>query len=88
MGRISTDRFGNERQIIRLKEVVDKKTGQIIPEVYQGYFQVGKKVMKVRVTHNNKEYPDGRNSKWMEITATSLQPRDNNSGGRQGGGRF
>ena len=71
---------GNEEILKTLYEVVDKKSGQIITNVFKGYFEIGGKLFQVTVSPRLKETKQGGNAVWCKIV--KLQ-NNNGSGNRQ-----
>lgn len=73
-----TDRFGNPTQLKRAKAKKDRKSGEILP-IYQTYVEVGGKLLKVEISDNKKDYPDGLPSMWVKFT--SVKKQQQNRGG-------
>lgn len=74
--RVSTDRYGNPYVLKRMKAKVDRKSGEHLP-VFVGYVEIGGNTYQVEVSNNNKEYNDGKESKWMKVR--KMQPRRKSS---------
>ena len=79
MAGVRTDRFGNPNILKFAKEVTNKKTGEVMP-IYKTYIEIGSTMVKVEVSHANKESKDGKRGMWVKFTKMSKR--------QQGGGGF
>ena len=69
MAKVQTDRFGNETQLLSLKEKISK--GEIINGVYVGYLEVKGVLFKLEVSNANREFETkGKkvSGKWCKVT--------------------
>jgi hypothetical protein len=76
--RIQTDKFGNPVQLKTALQVVSKKGGEVLP-IYKTWLEVGGKLIKVEISHRNKEHKSGREGMWVKFTAMSKRPQSRSS---------
>lgn len=68
--RTNTDRFGNAYVLVKATEVIDKKTGAILP-IWKGYFEMDGKLIKFELSNKTTQSKDGRNQMWAKFTKQS-----------------
>lgn len=73
--RISSDRFGNPMQLKFAKEVVNKKTGDVVANCFSAYFELGGKLYKIEASPANKEGKNGEHGIWLKVTRRDQQKR-------------
>lgn len=64
--RVQSDRSGNPYVIKRAKQKTDRKTGELLP-VFVGYVEMNGQLLQIEVSNNNKDYNDGKDSKWLKV---------------------
>ncbi|MBI1836844.1 MAG: hypothetical protein HYR91_06215 [Flavobacteriia bacterium] len=62
-----TDKFGNPTSLTALTQVVDKKSGELLP-IFKGYFESNGQLYKLELSNSNKESKSGLPQKWCKIT--------------------
>lgn len=66
--QVRTGRFGEPEVLKTAYEVVNKKSGEIIPDHYKCYFEVGSQLFKIEISPRLKETKKGGNAMWVKIT--------------------
>lgn len=61
------DKFGNQTELVALTQVVDKKSGSILP-IWKGYIEVNGNLIKLEVSEKKSLSKDGRNQMWCKST--------------------
>lgn len=73
MAGIRTDfKTGEQYQLKVAENVVDKKTGSVLP-IAKTYFEVGSKLFKIEISDCKKETKNGRGGFWVKITEKKKQ---------------
>lgn len=72
-----TDRFGNAYQLKLAGQKVDKKSGDLVPNVYTAYFEIGGKLYSCEVSPANKDKKDGRPGVWVKLTRKEQKRQSN-----------
>lgn len=71
--QVNMDRFGNPYILKTAKEVVNKKTGEVIHNNFKCYAEVDGKLLKIEISERKKELKDGGNGVWVKITKVKKQ---------------
>lgn len=74
--RVSTDRFGNPFVLKTAKEVVNKKTGEIVENCFKTYIEIEGKLLKIEISPRTKEMKDGANGVWVKVTKQKKQSQN------------
>jgi hypothetical protein len=69
--RVQTDRFGNPYQLITAEQKTDRKTGEVLESIYQGWIELGNSLYKIEISPRNKETRSGKAAMWVKVTKTT-----------------
>lgn len=78
--QVRTNKFGEAEVLKTAYEVVDRKTGKVLP-IYKCYFEVGSQLYKIEISHRLKATKKGGAAMWVKITKK-------NANRQQGTARF